>query len=186
MFGRVARRARAFSFLEAVAAAALLGIVAASLLSAASFGTATQLRRERRAAAMDIANQLMIAWLDDPVNTTPERTRELFTYGRDSEAYRWRVVVQAAKIDESRNARAARPDDRQTPVTFDKLEEVTIEVWFDDGVSLRGPGDGPSARLTRIVNPFAFRNPDSMANTVNDPELRQRLIERMIGPGSGP
>src|SRR3954466_15616751 len=61
------RGARAgMTFIEVVCASAILGIVAAAVFSAFSFVSLTQVRETRHLACMEVANRLLLSYLDNP------------------------------------------------------------------------------------------------------------------------
>ena len=59
-------RRAGITFLEVVVGVALLGIVTAAMLGTINFATGIQLRQARMLACSEVANRLVLEYLDDP------------------------------------------------------------------------------------------------------------------------
>jgi prepilin-type N-terminal cleavage/methylation domain-containing protein len=175
---RVIPARRGFSFLEVVAAAALLGVVAASLVGVTGFVATGQARQAQRLAAAELANRLILMYLDDP--TDMPKGRAPIQYGPN--LYRWEYVEQPITLIE------AKPEGRdanraQSPLDNNRFAEVTIRVWLSErsGGSAAFRGGAPSATLSRIFDPLALRNPDSGDNLLHNPQRMQEFMQRLGG-----
>lgn len=173
---------RGLTFLECVAATALLGLAGASLLSVVSVAAGAQARAQQRLAAAELANRLVLMYLDDPLGMP--KPGSLLEYGPN--AYRWEYAEQPATLTE------AMPEGRDPgrPITLplDRFTQVSVRVWLSEksGGTTDGSGGVPSATLARVFDPFYLRNPDSMALILKDPSRQQRYMERLMGfRGSG-
>lgn len=176
---------RGMTFLEVVAATALMAIVAASIFGVFGFVAASQSRDMQKLAAMEVANRLILAYLDDPVNMPdPNKTVD---YGPPEAPLRFRwdyreepvVVVEAAADQRDRT--------RQSPLTNDRFRQVTVRVWLSEqsGGARRPDVSTPMATLTRMLDPVAPRNPDSFMNMLQDPRGFEELMRRMMGVQGG-
>lgn len=161
---------------------ALLGMVTAVIVTALNSVVAGQTSGQKRLGAAEVANRLLIQYLDDE-SSMPSRTAPV-GYGPDF--YRWRmtetpIVLEPARTDE----RAART---RTPRSFQSLKNVTVEVWLAEqsGGSFEPDSGTPSVMLSRIVDPLAFRNMDSFERLRRDPERFRRYIEQFTGGDSSP
>ncbi len=165
------------TFLECVAATALLGLASASLFGVFNFAVTNQTRQQQRLAAAELANRLVLMYLDDPISM-PEPTKVL-EYG--PYLYRFEIREQPLTITE------AEPDGRDrsrpSPLPLDRFTEVTARVWLSErsGGTRDGSGGAPQASLTRMFDPLAFRNPDSIEAQFKDPIRWQRYMERLMG-----
>ena len=178
----IPRRA-GLTFIEVVAAVALLGVVAAALLGVLAFLGGSQSRQSQQLASAELANRLILMYLDDP--TAMPAGREPIAYGPSQ--YRFRYQEEPVQLVE------ARPEGRtatrtQSPLTNARFVQLTVRVWLSErSGGSREPDDGaPGATLTRIMDPIANRNPDSLANIMSNPVRMQQWMERMggfMGPG---
>jgi type II secretory pathway pseudopilin PulG len=149
--------------LEVVLASALLGIVAAGIMGTVSMIWGWQGRQQETLGAAEVANRLILTYLDD--STVLPSSNLPIAYGQYR--YHWKMERTPAKFKE--------PDDlppevaekraaRVTPTTS-RIEMVKVRVWLSEecpGGSLRAEADTPQAMLERLVDPLAFRNPDSV------------------------
>jgi hypothetical protein len=169
---------RGLTFLEVVAAVALLGVVAASLLGLLAFLGGSQSREAQQLAAAELANRLVLMYLDDPTAMPPGR--DPIAYGPAQ--YRFEYREEPLQLEE------AKPEGRtatrtQSPLSNARFVQLTVRVWLSErSGGSREPGAGaPGATLTRIMDPIAMRNPDSVANIMSDPARMQEYVRRMGG-----
>lgn len=165
------------TFLEIVAATALLGVVAAAVFGVFSFVVGSQSRDQTRLGAAEVANRLMLAYLDDPTHM-PD-SHKTVAYGPLQ--YRWTYVEQPLTLTEVNQDQ--RDTTRQSTLNPDRFVQVTIQSWLSEnsGGSRVPDGSTPAARLTRMVDPVAPRNPDSFMNMIQDPANFQKMMESMMG-----
>ncbi|MFZ4573453.1 MAG: prepilin-type N-terminal cleavage/methylation domain-containing protein [Phycisphaerales bacterium] len=172
---------RGLTFVEVLCAVGILALAAAAMLSASSAVMNGQSRGLKRLGAAELANRLMLQYLDDE-ESLPSETAPI-EYGRDT--YRWTKRVSGLLLE------SAVPQDPQRSggaMSLDRLQAVTFTVWNTDEVrGLVSREDGtPSYSITRIVDPVfgQLRNPDTRARIMDDPVLRQRFIDMITGRGA--
>ncbi len=165
------------TFLECVAATALLGLAAATLFGLYDGLIANQIRQQRRLGAAELANRLVLMYLDDPVGM-PDQSKAL-AYGPD--LYRWELREQPLILMEAEPE--GRDRNRPSPLPLDRFTEVMVHVWLSEhsGGTRDGTGGTPQAHLSRMFDPFAFRNPDSIEAQFKDPVRWQRYMEKLMG-----
>lgn len=170
------------TFIETVCAVALLALVAASMLGAVGFLYKAQHRDRQRLACAELANRLMLQYLDDK-DTMPAADRPL-EYG--PERFRWDLREDAAAVtpavaDDSRNRGSAGN-------RLDRFKLITVRVWLsDESGGTREPALGtPTVSIWRLVDPMAFRNPDAINRMINTDAGRRRLLEAYSGGAATP
>lgn len=173
---------RGLTFLETLFAAAMLALVAAAVFGAISFVLGRQLQEQRTLAAYELANRLVLQYLDDP-DQLPDPSLPL-EYGKDR--FRWELNVDAVTVTAVSEASKDPADTRRS--MLDRVKQVSVRVWLgeESGGSLAFEPDSPmpKAALTRIMYPMAFRNPDAFDRLINSDAGRRRLFDDMSG-GSG-
>ena len=177
-FGR-----RGMTFLEVVLAIALMGLIFAAVYSAFGFVGAMSRREQQKLAAAELANALIVQYLDDP-NSLP--TTQPIDYGP------WRFRYARAEEDVNfREARPASATTRNAPKTTPK--QFTVTVWLSEeseGGSYDPDTSVPQVALTRIVVPLTVRNPDSFNNMFATDAGRRSMSEAAQGaiglPATGP
>ncbi|HED52920.1 MAG TPA: hypothetical protein ENJ00_01795 [Phycisphaerales bacterium] len=177
---------RAFSFLEAVLAAALLGIIAASIFSTLGYIWNAEHDDTDRLGAAEVANRVLISYLDD--NTSTRRLPDVIHYGKRD--YRWKLDEHDVRLEEpNRRARITAGTPGAVPNALVHLKEISVTAWLDDGTpETLTPGTTPAVRLNRLVNPIAYRGADTIDRLLNSPERRSDLFRNLTGfeaPDSG-
>ncbi len=149
---------RGMSFLEAVLASALLGIVSMGVLSSLNYLVLQQKRAEQIAGAAEVANRVVVMYLDDP-DAMPPGGRPI-PYGRH--LYRWAYEAQPIDVFDP-NA-----TDEPTPLSLTRLQELTVSVWLheDSGGDFSPDAGTPSIVVRRMLDPLATRNPDSFERAI--------------------
>ena len=169
------------TFLEVVAAMAMLGMVAASLVGVVSFVSGSALREQQQLACAEVANRLLLQYLDEPTKM-PDNSKTV-EYGPPERPakFRWEYTEQPVRFQEANPE--ARDQTRTQPLSPDRFNQVTVRVWLseDSGGSRVPEVSTPMATLTRILDPVMPRNPDSYMNMLQDPQGFQRLMEQMMG-----
>lgn len=169
------------TFLEVVFAAALAAVLAVTFVGMFGFVIATQAREQRQLAAAEVANRLMLNYLDNPA-AMPDQNG-LIEYGPPENAakYRWEISEKRVALREARPE--GRDQTRASPLRRDRMKQVTIRVWLSEasGGSLRPGPSTPALALARLVDPLALRNPDSTNNMIKDPAAYQKWLESMMG-----
>lgn len=179
---------RAMTLLEVVLAVTLLALTAGAALTAVSFAISGQERQAQRLAAAELANRLMLQHLDDegsmPDGGSVVRYAAL--------TYRWEIDAAPLRLTPAVTAPAAVPTGpgagANRSAALDRLRRVSIRVWLSEesGGARTWEVGVPGAVLTRMVDPMAFRNPDSFANTVGTEEGIRRLMQQMMGGAPPP
>lgn len=175
---------RAFSFLEAVASMAMLGVLAASLLSGVSYVHASQTRMRHELACAELANRLIVSWLHDPIQI--EQSPDIIAY--DGFEYRWELSAVQGVVNVVRPPRDE--DDRRTGQgRLDGFSGVECRVWhYDTREGNYGfPGNRPSITLRRIISSTdPLTNPNTAEYTIENDDLLQRYINQALtGSSSG-
>jgi type II secretory pathway pseudopilin PulG len=170
------------TFLEVVLSVVLLSVVASMVMSAINGMLAAQNTHRQRLGAAELANRLTLQYLDDkrsmPASGAP------IVYGRDK--YRWEYVERPVTIT------PARPEALQTRNTasqsLNRLINVTVRVWLceESGGTYAYDADEPSYVLSRIVNPVALRNPDSIDRMLKNPEAYREFLANLTGGSTAP
>ena len=169
------------TFLEVVAAMALLGVVTASLFGVFGFVTGGQLRQNQQLAAAEVANRLMLQYLDEP--TKMPDTSTLMEYGPPEHPakFRWEYTEQPVAFVEVMGD--ARETTRSSPLSPDRFRQITVRAWLaeESGGSRVPDVSTPVVTLTRLVDPMFPRNPDSFMNMLQDPAGFEQYMQQMMG-----
>lgn len=181
---RVSRRdgslRRGLTFVETVCAVALLGIVAATVYAA--FGTimGAQDRQQHRLNAMEVANRLILQYLDDK-NSMPGAGLPV-EYGKYR--YRWELQEIPVRLIPARQDVA---DERvsASPLSVDRMQALAVRVWLSEesGGSMVYDQSIPAVALTRLMDPIALRNPDTTTFIANDERRRADFLDRFTKVG---
>jgi type II secretory pathway pseudopilin PulG len=173
------------TFFEVLLGTVIVAAVAATLLSLYSFLNATQRREQRLLACAEVANRLMLNYLDNPA-AMPDSSK-VVEYGPPEHPgrYRWELKEDRVAMREARPEQ--RDESRAGPLQRDRMRIVTIRAWLSEqSGGSRNPGaDTPQVVLTRMIDPIALRNPDSAANMLSDPAAQQKWLEAMMGFSGG-
>lgn len=168
---------RGLTFLEVVLATVILASVVAVTMTALNVIYGQSERQMAREGAMELANRLMIIFLDDE-NELKRQPRSLEFEGR---RYNWSSredAVGVLPVIEGESARAIKSAER--------LRNVEINVWLaqgSDGSDQPDPA-APSARVVRLVD-VIYMNPDSVANTMSSDEGIRGIIDRVMRTHNG-
>ena len=162
----------------------LLGLVTASLASAVAFMQRSESRLERRLGAAELANRLILQLIDDE-QSLPSRSLPLEYAG---DLYRWSLDRQRVKFN-TRVAPGA-PAAAGTVgggVSLDRVQMVTVRVWLapESGGATAFNPEIPNAVITRLVDPTAFANPDSLQTLIEEPGGLERLMNMLLELESG-
>lgn len=179
------------SFLEVLIATAMFAVVAAAIVGVFSFTVGTQLREQRTLACAEVANRLVLSYLDDKTKMPdPHNTVE---YGPPDGLlkFRWEYREDPVSIIEAN--RDGRDKNREpSPLRADRFRQVSVHVWLGEesgGSRVPGPGT-PEYTLTRMFDPLYPRNPDSFMAFLMSPQGREQFFKVMQGvytnPGNAP
>lgn len=149
----------------------LLGLATATMGSAFTFAHGAHQRQRARLAAAELANRLILQYLDDRRMLMPQRNLPIEYAGAE---YRWAIRVAEVGLENDpvlAEAITGAVRTRTGPELTDRLERVTVTVWLSEtsgGMPRRGMG-APEFSLTRVVDPLNFsRNPDLATTLVDD------------------
>jgi len=165
------------TFVEAILAVVLLSMVASSLAGAVSFMTRSQTRLDQRLGASELANRLILQYMDDR-ESLPDRSLPI---EYDIDRYRWTLEEAPVKfVFDNRQSDA--PGGPGGGVSLDRIKLITIRVWLgdDSGGSRSFTRDVPYAEITRLIDPLAFNNPDSLETLLQQPGGLERLFDSMM------
>ena len=168
------------TLLEVVLAVLILGLVTASVASAMAFTLAMESRSAQRLGAYELANRLILLYLDDDRAVKQIEGRPL-DYGKFR--YRWELNTSRFEM----KIKVAEPgSSRPRPQYLDRFTLIDVRVWITE--ELPGGFDRPGemmAELTRLMDPFAARNPDA-AKRMAAPDKISSLLEILSGGAPSP
>lgn len=186
---RAAGHRRGLTLIEAVLATVLLAMVTLSTTSMVSLVTGSTARQQKRLAAAELANRLMLIRIDDEENLP--RPNETIAYRNDPSLtprqqwrYRW-------DLDEERSVRlipsetSNRTENGRTEA-FARLGErirlVTVRVWLAEqsGGSRVYTTEVPHARAVRLVDPIGLKNTDSFSRRFSGQQGIDRLLDTLL------
>ena len=174
---------RGTTLLEAVLATILLGMVAATLASAVAFMASSQRRSQQRLGAAELANRLMLQYIDDQ-DAMPNSTLPI---EYDIDLYRWMIEVSPVEFTMAQPSVEEENSTVGSGINFERIRLVSIKVWLsEDSGGARGfSTQHPNSQLTRLIDPLAFSNPDSLQTLLDTPGGMERLFQRLIELDSG-
>lgn len=182
------------SLLEAALATAMLAIVGMALLAAVQSIWRQQLRQEQTLGAAELANRLILIYLDNDTRMPPDSLPVEYGPYR----FRWKLTDErvSARLPDGLSSEARRRrEERANRATMDRFRSLTIRVWLseenkDGGGSFQLTAAAPQFELTRLYDPLNFkRNPDTVKQLNADPERLIRLLSGALGggqPSTGP
>ncbi len=151
------------TLLEVVLASALLGMMAAVILGTISAIWGWQGRQQESLGAAEVANRLMLTYLDDSTEMPPSNLPVAYGPYR----FHWEMKRTPVKIRDPEDLPpdvASKRAEKTVRSGLDRIEFVTVKVWLSEetGGTLNLEEGTPHALLERLVDPLAFRNPDSI------------------------
>ncbi len=171
------------TLLEVVLAIAALGLVAASATTTLSYLYGAQVREQRRLGAAELAHRFILIHMDEP-NEMPSES-ETVPYAKD--LYRYELEIAPVALNPSPHVASALADRRnESPVSIDRLEQITVRVWLseDSGGSSRFDTSVPNAVLVRLIDPhYINRNPHTAKKWFEDEKRRNQFIQEILGGG---
>ncbi|MCA9277025.1 MAG: hypothetical protein KDA29_13470 [Phycisphaerales bacterium] len=172
-----ARARRGVTFLEALLASVLLAMVASTLAGGVSFMTNSQRRMDQKLGAAELANRLILQYIDDR-ESLPDRSLPI---EYDIDLYRW--TLEEAPVEfVFDNIQADDAAGVGGGASLSRIKLITVRVWLsaDSGGSLAYASDVPSCSITRLIDPLAFNNPDSLKTLLEQPGGLERLFNSMM------
>lgn len=179
------RTAPGTTFLEVLLAVTMLTLVTAMIMNAINSMVIAQTTQRQRLAAAELANGLVLTYLDDK-KLLPQRN-SVVVYGRDR--YRWDYDERAVTITPSREETLAARSNQG--LSLGRLKAVTFHVWLSEqsgGVATFDEARGSQVHfaLSRIVDPIALRNPDAIERMLKDPEAYKEFLANFTNTGAPP
>ncbi len=175
---------RGLTLLEVILAVVLLAVVASAALSISSAIIGFQIREQRTLAAAELANRLLLQFLDDE-NSLPSPSAPL-EYG--AERYRWTMSKDTVTTREARPDTASTTQSNST-LKLDRIVHVRVKVWLSEesGGDMSPDQGQPQVTLSRLIDPLAVvsRNPDSASKLLSDEQRRRQFMEQVTGAPSG-
>lgn len=181
--GRVQSR-RGLTFLEAILAVVLLSMVATTLSSAVSFMSQSQRRMDQKLGAAELANRLVLQYMDER-DSLPDKSLPI---EYDMDLYRWTLEEAPVKFEFDDQGVDDAGNNVGSGVSLDRIKLITIRVWLgaDSGGSRSFSADVPNVVITRLIDPLAFNNPDSLNTLLQKPGGIEKLFESLLELESGP
>lgn len=163
--------------MEAVASMAMLGVLASSLLGAVSLMYRSQVRMQQELACAELANVVIITWLDDPLHFG-DGLDDVLTYDRFE--YRWELRENPVSFD------ATLPEGANTE-SFKRFTELECRVWlYDREDRFYLPKGAPNMTIRRLVSANdSLRNENTATKWINDDELIQHAFDNAVGNKQG-
>lgn len=168
---------RGVTFLEAILASVLLAMVASTLAGGVSFMTQSQRRMDQRLGAAELANRLILQFIDDR-ESLPDRSLPI---EYDIDLYRWTLEEAPVEFvfdniqDDSAGGVGG-------GASLSRIKLIKVRVWLaaDSGGSRSYTSEVPHCEITRLIDPLAFNNPDSLKTLLEQPGGIERLFESMM------
>lgn len=165
------------TILEVVLAVFLLGLVAASIAGAINASNAMEARNRMTVAAHELGNRLVLTWLDDETRM-PAASAPL-DYG--DHRFFWDKKLQAVRMRPNQHQQSGTPNLNG----LDRFRMLTVNIYAaDDSDSGTAQRAEALATITRIYDPMAPRNADSMNGLEATPGRIPTFIRRLLTPGS--
>ena len=154
------RTRRGLTLLETVLAVLLLTLVTTAIMSAVGFVLGTEGRARKRLAANEVANRLVLQYLDDK-HDMPDRSRPI-DYGE----YRFVWDIDVADVSMELNPIARRNASPGADATLSRFKVIRATI-YDTEITTSGAAMRIEqlAAISRVYDPFAARNPDKMERT---------------------
>lgn len=171
------------TFLEAILAVMLLAMVAVSLSSGVSFMSKAQRRMDQKLGAAELANRLILQYMDEK-NSLPDRSLPI---EYDVDLYRWTLEEAPVKFEFDNQGFDDADNNVGSGVSLDRIKLITIRVWLaaDSGGSRSFTSKVPNTVLTRLIDPLAFNNPDSLETLLQKPGGIEQLFESLLDLENG-
>ena len=165
------------TILEVVLAVFLLGLVAASVAGAVNASNTMETRNRLTVAAHELGNRLVLTWLDD--DTRMPAAAAPLDYG--DHRFFWDKKLEAVRLRPNPQQRASAPGLNG----LDRFRMLTVNIYAADNSPAAAPTRGDLlATITRIYDPMAPRNADSVNGLEASPGRLPTFIRPLLFPGS--
>ncbi|MBY0312947.1 MAG: hypothetical protein K2W85_12825 [Phycisphaerales bacterium] len=167
------------TLLEVVLAVLMISLVALVVTSAVNSIMGMEANGRKRLAAYEVANRLMLTYLDDPENLPSESNP--IEYGSYRFLYEVELTPSRLVINRTQEATGA------SLQKLDRFRMIGITVYdaLESDVALAAEGE-PLAALSRAIDPFTPRNPDSIESLGRDQRKIGKLVGGLLGDQSEP
>lgn len=166
------------TLLEVVLSVMLLALVTASVTGAISSITGMETRNRQRLGAYELANRLMLQFLDD-YEALPDKSLPLeygpYLFYWDLEKSPMKMVINSKQ--ESGGA---------SLLGLDRYKFISVTVFAAEPAGDYTRRGEPLASISRVVDPALPRNPDSMDLVGKSPDKIRNMILDAIGGGQPP
>ena len=158
-------------------ASVLLAMVASTLAGGVSFMSQSQRRMDQRLGAAELANRLILQHIDDR-DSLPDRSLPI---EYDIDLYRWSIEEAPVEFVFD-NMQDDTDDGIGSGANLSRIKLIKIRVWLgaESGGSRSYTTEVPNCEITRLIDPLAFNNPDSLKTLLEQPGGIERLFESMM------
>jgi hypothetical protein len=96
--------------------------------------------------------------------------------------YRWTLEEERVEFKVETNEEDQSGNAVGSGVSLSRIKLVTIKVWLgaDSGGARAFEPGIPSATISRLIDPLAFSNPDSLGTMLETPGGIERLLQSFI------
>ncbi len=176
------RTRRGVSILEAVLSTMLLAMVAVSVAAAVTHVQKSAELGKQRVAAHEVANRLVLQWLDDEKELPPTNVYDDGTY-----LFCWELTTLPLSIDVPDDSAVKAPTDGPAARLLNSQKLIVVHVYegLPDGVGGAVPGV-ELAELRRTHNPQARMtgNPDTLIRISKDAGRTSQYMSVILGGGN--
>jgi type II secretory pathway pseudopilin PulG len=169
---------RGTSLIEVVCAAFILSIAVTMIFTAVSAVTTAELRARRQLEALELANRLILQYLDDKESMPNPAAHIELSMG----PYRWALVESPVDITLPEDSVFELNESQSAKVMAQtKLLSITVYAGVADGLGGYAQGE-QLATLARIHNPLTIlsRNPDTMMRLASNPQALLEFVMRLV------
>jgi len=174
---RHVKTGRGITILEVVFAVTLLMMTTVTLLSANSFIYKSQGRADQRLGAAELANRLMLQYIDDK-GSLPS---DALPIEYDERRYRWKMDERRVSVAYND---AADVEEEQSGIGPERVRLIVVRVWLgeESGGSALFSDSVPSVVVTRLYDPlgFEYHSPDTNDNQVSTDEGLREIMNEII------
>lgn len=175
--------ARGATFLEVVLGTVLLSLVAATFSGVTAAVVGGLKRQEKQLAAAEVANRLLLIYLDDEDNLPGSGLP--IAYG-DME-FRFSLDVLPVGVRESGASREAPAQNRPAVPLDRRLRLIAVTAWLaeDSGGAAQFTDLVPYAQVTRVHDTLVFNNPDAAGRVLSRPDEVEEYFSNLLNAQSG-
>ena len=174
---------RGISLVEVVMASMLLAIIASAVVGGITTVVAADSRNQQKLEALELANRLLLQYLDDKDAMPSQETH--ISQGRG--VYRWVLRQSPVQLSMPEESVIDKPTDGPGSKTIDKLVLLSVSIYtgVPDGMGGYAYGDR-ACTLTRMYHPLSviYRNPDMMKRLAADPARMMDIMMALIDTGT--